>query len=115
MRRFATHAALVAATGLAMALAAPTAPASAAENTATKGIATNEFDTAQIHVTANCVKADNTVLLQHGGRPLDPRGHDGLPVRLLRQAEHHDPVDEPVGLHGRRLRRGEHAHVQVDQ
>jgi hypothetical protein len=80
MRRFATRAALVAATGLAMALAVPLAPASAAENTATRGIAINEFDTVQIHVTANCVRADNQCYFNTLADVLTPDGTTGFPA-----------------------------------
>ena len=69
--------------GFAMALVAalviPMAPASGAENTATKGIATNEFDTAQIHVTANCVKADNKCYFNTVADLLTPDGTTGFP------------------------------------
>src|ERR1700712_2035112 len=69
--------------GFAMALVAalviPMAPASGAENTATRGIATNEFDTAQIHVTANCVKADNKCYFNTVADLLTPDGTTGFP------------------------------------
>jgi hypothetical protein len=82
MKRIAIHAARVAAglsTALAVAMAAPMAPAAAAENTATKGIAINEFDTVQIHVTANCVKADNKCYFNTLADVLTPDGTTGFP------------------------------------
>jgi hypothetical protein len=79
MRRIATHAAFAAAIGLAMALVAPTTTASAAENTATRGIAINEFDTVQIHVTANCVKADGLCYFSTLADVLTPDGVTGFP------------------------------------
>jgi hypothetical protein len=79
MRRIATHAALAAAIGLAMALVAPATTATAAENTATRGIAINEFDTVQIHVTANCVKADGLCYFSTLADVLTPDGVTGFP------------------------------------
>lgn len=80
MRRIATHAALAAATALAMALVSQQAPATAAENTATRGIAINEFDTVQMHVTANCVKAENQCYFNTLADVLTPDGTTGFPA-----------------------------------
>jgi hypothetical protein len=79
MRPIATRAALVAATALTIALVSQAAPATAAENTATRGIAVNEFDTAQIHVTANCVKADHQCYFNTLADLLTPDGTTGFP------------------------------------
>src|SRR5882757_1961872 len=58
MKRFACSAALISATWLAMALVAPTAVSSAAQNSATASIPIDDVTTLEIHTTANCVKAD---------------------------------------------------------
>jgi hypothetical protein len=79
MRPIATRAALVAATALTIALVSQAAPATAAENTATRGIAVNEFDTAQIHVTANCVEADHQCYFNTLADLLTPDGTTGFP------------------------------------
>jgi hypothetical protein len=65
---------------LAMALVSQAAPAAAAENTATRGIAINEFDTVQIHVTANCVKAENQCYFNTLADVLTPDGTTGFPA-----------------------------------
>jgi hypothetical protein len=59
MGRSAGYAALISATWLAMALVAPTAVSSAAQNTATASIPIDGTTTLEIHTTANCVKAEN--------------------------------------------------------
>lgn len=71
--------AAVSATLLALAVVNPTAVSVAAENTATRGIAINEFDTVQIHVTANCVKADNRCYFNTLADVLTPNGPTGFP------------------------------------
>lgn len=69
----------VSALALTFAAAAPSAVSGAAENTATKGIAINEFDTVQIHVTANCVKAENQCYFNTFADVLTPNGTTGFP------------------------------------
>lgn len=77
MRRFVGHAALVAALVTPMTLMPPAA--TAAVNTATRGIAINAFDTVQIHVTANCVKAENKCYFDTLADVLTPDGVTGFP------------------------------------
>ncbi|MET0475655.1 MAG: hypothetical protein ABW001_13580 [Mycobacterium sp.] len=59
MKRLARSLLAVSAMLLALPMIGPTAPSSAAENTATTSIAVDDVTSIEMHVTANCVKADN--------------------------------------------------------
>jgi hypothetical protein len=59
VKRFAGSLAAVSATLLTFGVVNPTAQSVAAENTATTSIAVDDVTSIEMHVTANCVKADN--------------------------------------------------------
>ncbi|WP_319454869.1 MULTISPECIES: hypothetical protein [unclassified Mycobacterium] len=82
MRRFAGITALISATWLSIALVAPTAVASAAENTATASIPVDEFTTLEIHTTANCVKADGQCYFTSAANLRTPDGPTGFPPQF---------------------------------
>lgn len=64
---------------LAFGVLTPPAQSAAATNTATRGIAIDEFRTVQIHVTANCVKAENRCYFDTLADLLTPDGTTGFP------------------------------------
>jgi hypothetical protein len=82
MRRLAGSAALISAASLAMALVAPTAISSAAENSATASIPVDPVTTLEIHTTANCVKADNQCYFTSSANLLTPDGPTGFPPQF---------------------------------
>jgi hypothetical protein len=82
MKRFACSAALISATWLAMALVAPTAVSSAAQNSATASIPIDDVTTLEIHTTANCVKADNQCYFTSAANLLTPDGPTGFPAQF---------------------------------
>jgi hypothetical protein len=82
MKRFACSAALISATWLAMALVAPTAVSSAAQNSATASIPIDDVTTLEIHTTANCVKADGQCYFTSSANLLTPDGPTGFPAQF---------------------------------
>jgi len=77
--RSAKSLAAVSALLLAFGVLSPTAQSVAATNTATKGIAIDDTHTVQIHVTANCVKAENRCYFDTLADVLTPDGTTGFP------------------------------------
>jgi len=82
MKRFACPAALISATWLAMALVAPTAVSSAAENSATASIPIDDVTTLEIHTNAKCVKADAQCYFTSSANLLTPDGPTGFPAQF---------------------------------
>jgi hypothetical protein len=82
MKRFACSAALISATWVAMALVAPTAVSSAAENSATASIPIDDVTTLEIHTNAKCVKADAQCYFTSSANLLTPEGPMGFPAQF---------------------------------
>ncbi|MDT5328169.1 MAG: hypothetical protein QOF25_5321 [Mycobacterium sp.] len=82
MRRFASVSALISATWLAIALVAPTAVSSAAQNSATASIPVDPVTTLEIHTTANCVKAEGQCYFTSAANLLTPDGPTGFPPQF---------------------------------
>jgi len=82
MRRFASVTALISATWLAIALVAPTAVSSAAQNSATASIPVDPVTTLEIHTTANCVKAEGQCYFTSAANLLTPDGPTGFPPQF---------------------------------
>jgi len=82
MRRFASVTALISATWLAMALVAPMAVSSAAQNSATASIPVDPVTTLEIHTTANCVKAEGQCYFTSAANLLTPDGPTGFPPQF---------------------------------
>ncbi|MEU0495087.1 hypothetical protein [Mycobacterium sp. NPDC006124] len=79
MKRRAGTLAAMSATMLTLGVLTPTAESAAATNTATRGIAIDDTHTVQIHVTANCVKAENRCYFDTLADVLTPDGTTGFP------------------------------------
>jgi hypothetical protein len=74
VKRLAGSLAAVSAMLLTFAVISPTAESSAAENTATTSIAVDDVTSIEMHVTANCVKADNQCYFTTSANLRNPEG-----------------------------------------
>lgn len=79
MKRLAGSLAAVSATVLALAVLTPPAPSSAASNTATTSIPVDDVTSIEMHVTANCVKADNQCYFDTAANLRTPDGPAPFP------------------------------------
>ena len=113
MKRLASVLAAVSTTWLTLALVTPTAVSSAALDTADTSFPINEFTQLEVHTTANCVLADNAVLLPRRGQPAHAGGADRVPARPVGPPDHHTAVIGPDRLPGFGLGRPQHPDVQI--
>ncbi len=74
MKRLARGLAAVSGLLLVLPVVTPTAPSHAAENTATTSIAVDDTTSIEMHVTANCVKADNQCYVTTAANLRSPEG-----------------------------------------
>jgi hypothetical protein len=77
--------ALISATWLTLALVAPTAESSAAIDTADASVPVDAVTTLEMHVTANCIKAEGNCLFNTAANLRVPEGPIGFPDMWARQ------------------------------